>query len=280
MSRTAQGNNVAEALKLLAKSGHKSFNDLRLLVALERAIARLERHPRLSEHLIFKGGFVLLKTTDTRRFTRDVDALAIGISRSSIVGMIEHALQLDLDDGLWFGDFEVTDLKDQGPYGGYTFNCAFQIGDPPEEESKRKRLSRLHLDVGFGDAIQAMTEKQPMKSLLPESKPVSWSIYPLEYIFAEKLDALFSRASANSRAKDVYDMPLIFPKCDLAKLRTAITQTFQKRETPIPDSFAATAATFNISVMERSWDSVDLPDGSITFEESWNALMSCLKALG
>lgn len=57
MSRVSQAKKVMDSLKKLAKeSEHNSLNELRLIVALERAIARLERHPRLSEHLIFKGG--------------------------------------------------------------------------------------------------------------------------------------------------------------------------------------------------------------------------------
>ena len=97
-----------------------------MIVALERAVARLEKHPKLSSHIIFKGGFVLFKTVDTTRFTRDVDALAIGISRQKVPEMVEAALNLDLNDGLWYGDLIVEDLVDQGPYGGFRFNCAFK----------------------------------------------------------------------------------------------------------------------------------------------------------
>ncbi len=280
MSRIMQAKKVMDALKKLAKeSDRNSLNELRLVVALERAIARIERHPRLSQHLIFKGGFVLLKTVDTTRFTRDVDALAIGISRTSIVGMVEHALKLDLDDGLWFGDIEVDDLKDQGPYGGYRFNCAFQIGEPPKEKPKIKKLSRIHIDVGFGDAVKTMTAKQLMRSILVESKPVSWSVYPLAYIFAEKLEALFSRGSANSRAKDVYDMPLIFPKCDRLVLVDAITKTFKGRETAIPKSFADSASSFDLAVLRGAWKSVDLTDATVTFDSSWAALLACLEKI-
>lgn len=124
MSNIIQGKGVMDALKKLAKDGKgSSINELRMVVALERAIARLESHPRLSSHLIFKGGFVLMKTVDTVRFTRDVDALAIGVSRQRVPEMVKRALTLDLDDGLWYGDLEVEDLEDQGSYGGYRFTC-------------------------------------------------------------------------------------------------------------------------------------------------------------
>jgi hypothetical protein len=99
MSRTAQANSVKSALKKIEKEfPHNSINELRIIVGLERVVARLERHPRLSQHLVFKGGFVLLKTVNTSRFTRDIDALALNVARESIVNMVQHALKVDLYD--------------------------------------------------------------------------------------------------------------------------------------------------------------------------------------
>ena len=63
MTRQTKSRAVIEALKKISKDlpGQK-FNELRVVIALERAVARLERYPKLKMHLIFKGGFVLLKT--------------------------------------------------------------------------------------------------------------------------------------------------------------------------------------------------------------------------
>lgn len=282
MSGDLQAKRVVDALKKLATTskGH-SINDLRMVIALERAIARLENHPRLSSHLVFKGGFVLFKTTDSVRFTRDVDALALGVSRKSVPEMIERALKIDLDDGLWFGDLVVKDLVDQGPYGGFSFNCAFQIGVPQKtDKEKVKKFSRIHIDVGFGDALDKVPKKQPMISILPDGKPVSWSVYPLEYIFAEKLEALFLRKSASSRAKDVYDMTLIFPDCKNKRaLQKAIEGTFSNRKTAIPDSFEKTARSFDVSIMRGAWPSVELSDVAQTFDSTWEALLETLAKL-
>ena len=223
---------------------------------------------------------MLLKTVDTLRFTHDVDALALGISRARVPEMVERALKLDLDDGLWYGDFEVKDLVDQGPYGGYRFTSAFQIGDPPKEKEKVKKLSRIHIDVGFGDAIETIPRKQRMISILPMGKSVSWSVYPLEYIFAEKLEALFVRGSANSRAKDVYDMPLIFPKCSSPRaVFKAIERTFTHRKTPIPTSFLKAARGFDLSIIRSAWLSVELADATYSFESTWKDFLACLDKL-
>ena len=75
--------------------------------------------------------------------------------------------------------------------------------------------------MGFGDALDSVPEKQSMPSILASEDPVTWSVYPFEFIFAEKMEALFSRGSNNSRSKDIYDMQLIFGKIKNKKLSDA-----------------------------------------------------------
>jgi len=122
---------VNNALKLCTKSQTQlNINELRVIVALERAIARLQASSELSEHLVFKVGFVLLKRHESSRFTRDADVLAVSISKLELVSMLKKALLADLDDGLWYGDIKEQEMHDQGEYGAFRFNFAFQIGTP------------------------------------------------------------------------------------------------------------------------------------------------------
>mgnify|MGYP001593022326 FL=1 len=74
MNREA-GLAVMKALKHLAAQDHaRSINELRIVVALERAIARIENVPELSSHVVFKGGFVLFK----RHIRRYVEGFVAG----------------------------------------------------------------------------------------------------------------------------------------------------------------------------------------------------------
>jgi len=232
------------------------LNELRIVLALERAAARLTNHKKLNEHLIFKGGFVLLKTTDTSRFTRDLDALAEGFNKADVSKLLPEALAVDLDDGLWYGAFEHEDLVDQGEYGGIRSSCAFQIGDPPLNPNKIRKLSRIHIDVGFGDKITGV-KRVTMHSILPQCIPISWRVYPIEYVFSEKLQTFFDRGSANSRAKDLYDLVLLFPKCEsTSRLWKAIETTFAKRKTELPISLDERANEVNTAILESAWKSV------------------------
>ena len=198
---------MATLKELSKKSDALGLNDLRMVVALERAVARIETVRDLADALIFKGGFVLLKTTNSIRFTRDIDALAKNIRQEKVVAHIKDALNLDLQDGLWYGNIKTRELGRELPYPGVRFDAAFQIGDPPTDEYKIRKLSRIHLDVGFGDFIPAH-KREVMPSILPDSEPICWSVYPLEQIVAEKLHALVVREAGNSRAKDIYDLVL------------------------------------------------------------------------
>lgn len=93
MNKMISPDKIQLELNKLAKTTKTlSVNDLRMILALERVIARVENHKKLSKHFVFKGGFVLLKTVNSDRFTRDVDALAIGLSRKQVPALVEDAM--------------------------------------------------------------------------------------------------------------------------------------------------------------------------------------------
>ncbi len=270
---------ITRAMKTLAREESRfNINELRVIVALERAIARLSNSKDLVDHLVFKGGFVLLKSYGSSRFTRDADALAISISKGKLENSVSTALIIDLDDGLWFGDIQVQELTDQDKYGAYRFSCAFQIGSP--ELKKLHKLSRIHIDIGVSDRLPAKPADQVMSSVLDLEEPVTWKIYPVEYIVAEKLHTLFDRGSANSRAKDIYDLIYLFPRCEVRNaLRSAITNTFGNRDTPVPTSFAQQADRFDKAILANGWPGVKLSDQKPNFEAAWRNLMDQLATL-
>lgn len=280
MSREEQGKFVSKVLKRIASTDPRlNHNEWRIIVALERAVARLEQQEQLRDHLVFKGGFVLLKTTDTTRFTKDVDALAVSIRRDNVPELVQSALAADLNDGLWYGTTEVRNLEEQGLYGAYRFVVPFQIGDPPTEY-KIKKLSRIHIDIGFSDKLPLKPKKERMLSILPNANPVSWAIYPPEYILAEKLEIFVTRASANSRAKDIFDLNLLFGLCqNKDETKKAIQKTFDNRKTGIPKSFQNFAKEMNHIILKPAWTAVQLMEGNVSFEDSWGIFLENMKKL-
>ncbi len=270
---------ITRTIKALVKNDRRfSANEVRIIVALERAIARLLRSRDLDEHLIFKGGFVLLKSYESFRFTRDGDALAVSISKKQLKDLVCQALAFDLDDGMWFGDIQVSKMEEQGEYGSYRFDCAFQVGEP--DLKKVHKFSRIHMDVGFSDRLPGKMSGQQMPSVLEYETPISWKVYPMEYIVAEKLETLYDRGSANSRAKDVYDLVYLYPRClDKKKILDAIRRTFENRKTAIPASFAGDAEKFDKTILKAAWPGIRVLDNKLGFDKVWENLMKYLKDL-
>ena len=280
MNLSERSKEVLRALARLAKESALSINEIRIVLALERVVARIEAHKVLREKLIFKGGFVLLKTFDSQRFTRDLDALAADMPKQKLLSQVKEALSIDLDDGVYFAESEMEDLVDQGQYGGYRVRIPFQIGPLPTDPHKIKKLSRVHLDVGFGDVILGKPKRTKLAPAIEGEKPVSWKIYPIESIYAEKLETLVSRGSANSRAKDLFDLVVLFDKVKTrARLSTAINQTFTNRKTELPASFAAFFKNLDLTILERSWGSVELSGAKMTFATCNRRLVSVLKGV-
>lgn len=277
--REKSGRKIMATLKQLAKQSEAlGLNDLRMIVALERAVARIESDPALAKSLIFKGGFVLLKSARSTRFTRDIDALAKDINQERVLDGVKKSLSLELNDGLWYGDIRTRDLGRELPYPGIRFDAAFQIGDPPKDERKIKKLSRIHMDVGFGDFIPSF-KREIMPSILPDSEPVSWSIYPLEQIVAEKLHTLIIREAGNSRAKDVYDLVLLFRNngLDTKNLPGLIDSTFKARRTEVPKPIYRDVETMDLTLLRSAWSSLEIMGTSGDFEQYWNELMAYLR---
>lgn len=265
-------------LELSRISANLSINELRVILALERIAARITNHSKLKDHLIFKGGFVMLKAYESDRFTRDIDALGVGLDKKSFSGFILEALKVDLDDGLWFGNIRVEDLEAQGEYGALRFNSAFQIGFP--DFNKVDKLSRIHFDIGFGDQISKDKLSVRTKSVLSEQiTALEWKIYPPEYILSEKLQTLVSRKSANSRAKDIYDLTHLFKMCDdNSKILEAIKSTFENRNTKLPASFSKFVKSLDLTLLKSSWKSVRL-QADLDFETVWSQLNAQLSIL-
>lgn len=285
MSREEEARTVRSAILRLAKEDDGlSANEVRVILAIERIVARLSADLKLDKHLIYKGGFVLFKTLGSNRFTRDLDALGIGLEKEQFELLVPQALKSDLEDGFWFGDVKVQSLVEQGEYGALRFNCAYQIGDPPAKKDAVKKLSRVHFDIGFGDAIPSDLNRTAMPSLLNDGSKTSWRVYPPEFIYSEKLQTLVNRESGNSRAKDVHDMGLLFDQCDLKRLLKAVSQTFSQRQTPQPRSFVEFAEGIDTRLLESGWSSVKLSEGDQSFAQTWDLVKTHLakidRALG
>lgn len=119
-----------------------------------------------------------------------------------------------------------------------------------------KNLSKaqiIHFDLGLGDPVTPGPQKIDSPSLLPKGDNISWSVYPIETICAEKIHALVTHGSINSRSKDVYDLCIFLSNSDAETLGEALRKCFAFRETNVPESFSNAIMAINTRSLERGW---------------------------
>ncbi|MBK8202492.1 MAG: nucleotidyl transferase AbiEii/AbiGii toxin family protein [Bdellovibrionales bacterium] len=150
-------------------------------------MARLIANKKLADRLVFKGGFVGLKVYDSPRYTVDLDALLVKSNIEETLVLVQEQAQLDLNDGVWFRFDGRTDLATQGEYGGIRHTYRAGIG---EVLKNIKKAQIINFDLGIGDPITPGPQPKKTPSLFSGSDDISWSVYPVETICAEKLHAL------------------------------------------------------------------------------------------
>ena len=77
---------INQRLKNFAKANSISnIERVRVILCLERVIARLVQDEYLCSKLIFGGGFVLYKELGSQRFTSDIDAIISDTDKNKII---------------------------------------------------------------------------------------------------------------------------------------------------------------------------------------------------
>jgi len=267
-------NNLAKKLNII------DTNKLTILVTLERVVARLLTRDFLRENLIFSGGFVMFKTFDSNRFTLDLDAIIKNVSTKELNAEIEAALRTDIVDGFVFWALRDEKLDMKSGYTGVRYSFHYKTGDFPDDLDKPSFYPRIHLDIVIGINREIPPRKSELHSELDLYGPLSWSIYPSEYIIADKLNATFSRAGESTRVKDIYDLSLLLPQVeDVPELMKAVEYIFKVLETKIPVSFYTELSQHPTSAFERIWRSAVQFKSPVGFKESWSIVLEHLKRI-
>lgn len=113
-------------------------------------------------------------------------------------------------------------------YSGYRVSLKVEFGHMRD---------KIQIDIGIGDVVIPINRGLHLFEY--KGKPmfegeISLLVYPPETIFAEKLETIISKGSANSRMKDYHDLLLLTRDSKLVKLETletAIKSTFKNRST-------------------------------------------------
>lgn len=123
---------IKAKLLALARAKDRDFHGLSVEFALERLIVRLTQDAKLAKHLVFKGGYVMLKAYDSQRATIDLDTSVHGISIDDAETRASKLIEGLSDDGIWMGGMDSQDLEHQTKYSGRRLTIRFAFGATKE----------------------------------------------------------------------------------------------------------------------------------------------------
>lgn len=218
-----------EKVKNIAQIQGRTFNDVWQEVVLERWLARLASS-QYKKHFIFKGAMCLLRYIELQRETRDLDFLIKDLTASieDVRKYLTEVSNHSLPDGFVFENLDVGPLPHAHmKYPGYQVSVIGKLGNTK---------TKVFIDIGVGDTVKpteiTMKLLRTDKAPLFEKEIHLWA-YPVESIFAEKLETALARADQNSRMKDYHDLLLLARSdvIDKKKVKAAIKETFANRGT-------------------------------------------------
>jgi predicted nucleotidyltransferase component of viral defense system len=224
------GASVRQRLLNLAHARGQPMDLLLTRYALERLLHRLSLSPH-RERFVLKGAMLLVTWFDEpHRATRDVDLLGFGdATEDALLTTFREIMAIDADDGVHFDlkNLRIEAIREELEYGGSRLRTTAALAGA--------RIP-ITVDIGFGDAIAPGTDDVNLPVLLDMPSP-RLRAYPPETVVAEKVHAMVALGRANSRMKDYYDVWMLTSTFDLDpdRMRQAITSTFARRNTVIPN---------------------------------------------
>ena len=254
------GASVRARLLHISKEQEQSFELILTRYAIERLLYRLAQSPQ-TDRFVLKGGMLLMTWFDEPfRATRDVDFLGCGDPAPDVVLRIfKELFSTDLEDGVRFDadGARVSRIRDENEYGGLRIRTTADIDGA--------RIV-VNVDVGFGDATEPGVEMLDMP--MPRLRG-----YARETIVAEKFHAMVALGMINSRMKDYFDLWTLSNafNIDQSRLAKAISATFARRGTAIPDEVpdALTPAFAADATKQQQWESFKRDKVPATRSPTW-----------
>ncbi len=214
---------------LIRNLSKKNSADAQILLRnymMERFLERIS----LSEYrdkFILKGGMLVAAMVGLdARSTMDLDATVKGaaLNRETVETIINGILLAPIDDGVSFQVRNISDIMDEAEYPGVRVSLSATFDGT---------VTPVKIDISTGDVITPREVQYHFKLML-EDRLISLWAYNLETVLAEKLESVISRATANTRMRDFYDIYILSKvyqdMLNTDIFRQALTATSRKRQ--------------------------------------------------
>ncbi len=192
-------------LKALARNQSKGNSTKAQIIIRNYIIERFLERVSLSvyrNNIVLKGGILIASIIGaSKRSTLDIDSTLknIELSEESIRTIVQEIIDIDINDNAIFYIQDISTIMEGLDYPGMRVSLVAEID---------KMKTPLKLDFSTGDFITPR-EIEYQYSLMFENRSISVLAYNLETILAEKFETIVSRATANSRMRDFYDVYML-----------------------------------------------------------------------
>jgi Nucleotidyl transferase AbiEii toxin, Type IV TA system len=206
---------------------------LRKEVALQRLLARMVSSSH-ADGWVLKGAQALLVRLDEHaRATKDVDT-TWRFEANALRSALDDATLINLEDGFTFEIATGSRIDAETEDGGWRFSVRSRLDG--------RFFEQFVLDVNIAVDDPRPVDRLTMRPVLHFAGFASPTIaaVPVAFHLAEKLHAyvrIYSGSRPSSRVKDLYDMlvmALALPMPQSGDLRSAVSLTFELRETLLP----------------------------------------------
>ncbi len=244
-------NEFKKRLQLIAKERNLTPAVIWHNVVSDRFLARL-CNSKYRSNFVLKGGTLLAKYLNIGRETKDLDFSIENLERdaNTLQKVIEEIIACDINDGFVFKNVKVEPLNH--------FHVNYPGAQVRVDSHFFQNRFSLFIDLGFGDHVKG-EEKEVL--LLANSKgplfekEISLACYPMEFVFAEKLETVVYLGKENSRMKDFHDLySMVNEKGALnpEEAKMAIEAVFSHRRTPLrlPIDFNETS----FDELQKGWE--------------------------
>lgn len=214
-----------------AGDGDKAQILLRIYM-MERLLERISVS-RYRDNFILKGGMLVSSLVGVdMRTTMDIDTTirALPLTQEKAIAFLEEIMAIDLEDNVSFRITKIEDIMEGHEYEGFRFHI---------EGVLEKLRQTIKIDISTGDAIIPAAVKYELPLILENRKIGLWA-YNMETLLAEKLETVMTRAEANTRMRDFYDIYILTRQevieINPTHLKEAFAATCRKRgsEAAIP----------------------------------------------
>lgn len=216
---------IKGAIRNISKKTGVNPNSLLQMCLFEGILEKLSKS-KYSENFILKGGLLISSLIGVdMRSTMDMDTTLRGIplNEESISNILNEILAIKIDTDIEYKLIKLSPIRQEDVYEDFCASISCIFG---------KINATLNIDITTGDVITPREMNYSYSKILEEGT-IPIMTYTIETILAEKFETISSRNITTTRARDFYDLYMIYSiykdKIDKDILRKAIERTSKYR---------------------------------------------------